>query len=272
MKIMLRHKLGILAVIAVAGIFGFCLYFYFTIPDVSWLKNQNPTTTAMMQYKGDQHFSSSSLQLERSWIPLRNISPNLIKAVINAEDIKFFQHHGFDFHSLYIAIKLNFESGRIVKGGSTITQQLAKNLYLKPSRTVVRKIREALITIHLEKKLKKERILEIYLNIIEWGPEIYGAESAARYYFNKSATELSLSESLRLASVISNPIANNPLDDENSFLKLSQYRKFYRMFERHWIDLRTFVQILGELNTPIPSEYATTLCRTLCFQQMVFLI
>jgi monofunctional biosynthetic peptidoglycan transglycosylase len=136
----------------------------------------------------------------------------------------------------------------------------------------MRKIREALITIHLEKELKKERILEIYLNIIEWGPGIYGVESAAQCYFNKSASQLSLSESLRLASVISNPIAYNPLDDENSFLKLSQYRKSYRMLERHWIDLRTFVQMLAELNTPIPSEYANTLCRTLCFQQMVFLI
>jgi monofunctional biosynthetic peptidoglycan transglycosylase len=145
------------------------------------------------------------------WKRLNSISANLKNAVLIAEDAAFFQHEGLDYKEIREAIKINAEKLEFARGASTITQQLAKNLYLSPSKNPVRKIKELLLTLSLERHLSKKRIFEIYLNVIEWGDGIYGAEAAARTYYGKSCSELSDQESAALAAVIINPRRYSPV-------------------------------------------------------------
>ena len=145
------------------------------------------------------------------WRPLSSISPHLKNAVLVSEDAAFFQHEGIDYEEIREAMKINLEKGEIVRGASTITQQLAKNLFLSPARTPRRKVRELLITRSLEKNLTKRRIFELYLNVIEWGDGIYGAEAAARAWFGKSSAQLSREEAAALAAVIINPRRYSPV-------------------------------------------------------------
>ncbi|MBE0664500.1 MAG: transglycosylase domain-containing protein, partial [Candidatus Aminicenantes bacterium] len=161
------------------------LVFWLTLPSVSWLIKKNPTETAMMKFRSEQARQKGK-KPRRYWkrVPLSRISPYLIQAVLIAEDDKFFEHEGFDWDSMRQALETNIAKKRVRRGGSTITQQLAKNLFLKPSQNIVRKLREAAIAVKLERELSKKRILELYLNLIEWGNGIYGAEAAARSWFS----------------------------------------------------------------------------------------
>ena len=143
-------------------------------------------------------------------MPYARISANLKRAVIVTEDSAFWQHEGVDYEQLRESMEVNWERGEFARGASTITQQLAKNLYLSPSKNPMRKLRELLITRRLEVELPKQRILEIYLNVIEWGDGVWGAEAAARRYFRKSAAELNATESALLAGAIANPHIMNP--------------------------------------------------------------
>jgi len=154
------------------------------------LQRNNPSNRTKLQYK---------------WISYDLISPHLKRAVIAAEDAKFMEHKGFDYKAIQIAFKRNLSKRKIVAGGSTISQQLAKNLFLSTEKTPWRKIEEAIITLMLENVMTKRRILEIYLNIIEWGDNIFGAKAAALYYYNISTSSLSAKQSSRLAAMISNP-------------------------------------------------------------------
>jgi monofunctional biosynthetic peptidoglycan transglycosylase len=149
-------------------------------------------------------------KINQIWIPISRISPYLIDAVIVSEDASFFSHGGVDWYEVKESIKRNLERGRISRGASTITMQVAKNLFLSTSRNPFRKLVEVLIAFRIEQKLSKRRILEIYLNIIELGDGIFGVESASRKYFGKSALELTLEESARLAAVIPSPLKYNP--------------------------------------------------------------
>lgn len=144
-------------------------------------------------------------QLEYRWVPYSQISANIKKAVIAAEDSRFVTHHGFDWEGLQTAFDKNLARGRIVAGGSTISQQLAKNLFLSSSRNPLRKAQEAVITVMLETTMSKQRILELYLNVIEWGDRQYGIEGAARHYFRTSAGRLTPYQAARLAAMIPNP-------------------------------------------------------------------
>jgi len=144
-------------------------------------------------------------------MPLGRISPNLQRAVIVSEDASFYRHRGFDWQSIRDAATRNWDGGELRRGGSTITQQLAKNLYLSPEKNFVRKIHEALITRALEDRLTKRRILELYLNVVEWGHGIYGAEAAARHHFGKSALDLSPAEAALLAGILPSPRRYDPL-------------------------------------------------------------
>src|SRR6185295_18534591 len=144
------------------------------------------------------------------WVSYRNISPDLKRAVLVAEDSAFWQHDGVDYEQLQESIEADWAKGRFLRGGSTITQQLAKNLYLSPSKDPLRKLRELVIARRLEAELKKARILELYLNLIEWGDGVYGAEAAARTYFHTSAATLGPLESAALAASIVNPRVMNP--------------------------------------------------------------
>ena len=144
-------------------------------------------------------------ELKYKWVNYAQISNNLKRAVIASEDAKFSDHDGFDWEGIEKAYEKNLKKGKIVAGGSTISQQLAKNLFLSSKRTPWRKGEEAIITVMLEKMLTKQRILEIYLNVIEWGNGIFGAEAAARHYFKGSASSLNTSQSAKLAAMIPNP-------------------------------------------------------------------
>lgn len=154
-------------------------------------------------------------------VPLKRISPYLIKAVLIAEDDKFWKHEGFDYEAIQKAIEKDIKAKRFKVGGSTISQQLAKNLYLNPSRNPIRKAAEAVITWRIERVLTKKRILEIYLNVVEWGDGIFGAEAAARHYFGKPSFDLAPEEAARLAAVLPNPRRYNPSGNQRFVVKRS---------------------------------------------------
>jgi monofunctional glycosyltransferase len=156
------------------------------------------------------------------WVKYGQISPQLTKAVLTAEDDAFWQHEGVDFDQLQESLEVDWARGRFVRGGSTITQQLAKNLYLSPSKNPLRKLRELVIARRLEAELKKARILELYLNVIEWGDGIYGAEAAARTYFHISASALGPSDAALLAGAIVNPRVLTPAHPTKRLLSRQQ--------------------------------------------------
>jgi monofunctional biosynthetic peptidoglycan transglycosylase len=195
----------------VALIFAFFAYVYLTLPDVRVLATTNPKTTAFMQLR-EREAAREGRQLRhyQVWVPYTRISPNLKRAVLVAEDDAFWQHEGIDMEQLKISIRNDIEGGKAIRGGSTITQQLAKNLYLSPSRDPVRKLRELIIARRLEAELSKSRIFEIYLNVIEWGDGIWGAEAAARSYFGTSAASLGTDQAALLAGAIINPRTYSP--------------------------------------------------------------
>jgi monofunctional biosynthetic peptidoglycan transglycosylase len=199
-------------VAAVLGLgFVSAAYMYLTLPDVRPLRTENPAATAFMELRArEAHARGVPDTRDWRWIPYSRISPNLKKAVIVTEDGAFWQHAGIDYEALRESIETNWELGEFKRGASTITQQLAKNLYLSPSKNPIRKGKELLITRRLEVELSKQRILEIYLNVIEWGDGIWGAEAAARRYFRKSAADLTAGESALLAAAIANPHVLDP--------------------------------------------------------------
>lgn len=192
---------------------------YFVYPDISKLKDENPQKTSFMEYR-EREVDRKKIKVKQVWIPFSKISPYLVGAVVIAEDNKFWSHKGFDFESIQKAMKKNFKQ-KIKFGGSTISQQLAKNLYCHPSKNLVRKIKEAILTWRIERSISKERILELYLNVIELGDGIFGVEAASRYYFNKPASEIDPIEAARLASIIPNPRRYNPVESSKYVEKRS---------------------------------------------------
>src|SRR5256885_7960230 len=186
--------------------FGFLIYAYLTLPDVRPLIKANPTTTAFIQLRADEaRLKGARPRRVQRWVSYTHLSPELKRAVLVAEDDAFFQHEGVDFEQLQESIEVDWARGRFTRGASTITQQLAKNLYLSPSKNPLRKLLELIIARRLEAELKKARILELYLNVIEWGDGVYGAEAAARTYFQVSAADLGPEESALLTGAIINP-------------------------------------------------------------------
>ena len=197
---------GTLAALA----FVFLAYVYLTLPDVRALAKTNPKRTAFSELREREAAQAGKpLRHYQVWVPYTRISQNLKRAVLVAEDDAFWQHGGIDMEQLKISIRNDIEKGQ-VRGGSTITQQLAKNLYLSPARDPIRKLRELIIARRLEAGLSKARIFEIYLNVIEWGDGIWGAEAAARSYFGSSAASLSAEQAALLAGAIINPRVYSP--------------------------------------------------------------
>lgn len=180
----------------------------------------NPNTSSIMQYRRAQFVQANvPLELHQQWRGLAEISPNLQRAVIAAEDARFYEHFGFDFVELKRAISDYRVGKRRVRGASTISQQLAKNLFLSPKRTLLRKATEAWLTARLELMLSKHKILELYLNTIEWGKGVFGAEAAARYYFGRSAKQLSVSQAAFLAAILPSP--TNLYDPHKNYARVS---------------------------------------------------
>lgn len=173
---------------------------------VVWWRFANPSTTRFMSLRLDElREKDARAELKKQWVPYERISVHIKRAVIAAEDAKFSEHEGFDWEGIQKALEKNRKKGRIVAGGSTISQQLAKNLFLSGDKTPWRKAQEAVITVMLEAVLDKRRILEIYLNVVEWGEGVFGAEAAARHYYGTSAAQLSAEQAARLAVLLPNP-------------------------------------------------------------------
>ncbi len=193
-------------------LFGCVAYTYLTLPDVRPLATTNPTSTAFMELRArEARAQRKTPKHVQKWIAYRRISPALTRAVLVAEDAAFWQHDGVDYDELQKSIEVDWARGQLTRGASTITQQLAKNLYLSPSKNPLRKFRELIIARRLEAELSKPRILELYLNLIEWGDGIYGADAAAQTYFHKSAASLGPNEAALMAGAIINPRVMNPL-------------------------------------------------------------
>lgn len=191
--------------------FVYLAYVYLTLPDVRALATTNPQTTAFMELrKREAAEAGKKFAIRQRWVPYTQISNNLRRAVLVAEDAAFFDHDGIDLKELRASLEMNWEEGRFTRGASTITQQLAKNLYLSPTRNPMRKLKELFITRRLEAALTKRRILEIYLNVIEWGDGIFGADAASRAYFGRPASHLTADEAALLAGAIINPREHNP--------------------------------------------------------------
>jgi monofunctional biosynthetic peptidoglycan transglycosylase len=207
---MIKRLLRWTLALAAAG-FAACAYLYLSLPDVRPLRKENPQTTAFMELREREADKAGKKPRKvQQWVAYERISPSLKRAVIVTEDAAFFSHEGVDYDELEKSFEDSWKTGKRMRGGSTITQQLAKNLYLSPSRNPVRKIEELLIARRLEAELSKRRILELYLNVIEWGDGIWGAEAAARSYFQKPASALEAGESALLAASIINPRRYSP--------------------------------------------------------------
>ncbi len=248
-----RIVLIVLALLAI-----WVVYEIVAFPDVAELKAAPPKTTAFMEQRKEHlRDQGKSDKLEWRWVPYGSISPFLRRGVLVAEDNSFYEHEGVDVKGMKEAFERNWKRRKLTHGGSTITQQLAKNLYLSPSRNPLRKVREYFIARSLEKHLTKKRILELYLNVVEMGERVYGAEAASRHYFDKSASALSTREAALLAGCLPNPRVMNP-GKPNKRLRarqrmiLSRMRRWGYVFER---------QVLTE-KKPEPETTTTTAADT----------
>jgi monofunctional biosynthetic peptidoglycan transglycosylase len=182
-----------------------------SIPNPAPLSTRNPASTAFIDLRRAQAAGAGKpFALQWRWQPLGRISRYLRAAIIYAEDHNFYRHDGVDWKAIEKAAETNLDAGTFAVGGSTITQQLAKNLYLSPDRSMIRKLRELLITRTLERELSKQRILELYLNVVEWGDGVFGADAAARHWYARSAQALSPAQAARLAVALPNPIRRAP--------------------------------------------------------------
>ena len=229
-----RFLKAALAFIALVILIQMAVFF----AEVALLSTRNPPTTAFIQrYLNQCLLAGEDCPFSQEWKPLDEISIQLQEAVLIGEDDAFFEHEGIDTEALREAAEVNRRKKKIVRGGSTITQQLAKNLYLSPSKNYYRKGKEMIISLLMEKILTKQRILEIYLNVIQWGRGIYGAEAASLHYFNKPASKLTMDEAAFLAAIIPNP---ERLTD-SSHSKVADRRKaiiLRRMQSRNHPELR----------------------------------
>ena len=218
---------------------------YFVYPDVSALQKANPKKSAFMKYRESEwQQQGKKKKIVQRWVPLSQISPYVIKAVIIAEDDKFWSHEGFDFDAMQKALEKDLKEKKFKVGGSTISQQLAKNLYLSPSKNPIRKIMEAVLTWRFERNLSKKRIIEIYLNVAEWGDGLFGVEAAAQHYYGKPASDLSAMESARLAAVLPNPRRYDPTGSGRYVAYRSEL--IYQIMVRRGIVIEEYDDVINE--------------------------
>jgi monofunctional biosynthetic peptidoglycan transglycosylase len=210
------------AYITIAAItFSVVIYFYIrsNIPEVTYLRKNNPNTTALIEKRKEESKNAGRrFVLKQQWVRFQEI-PDLLKKTIRiSEDANFYFHDGIDLEELEEAFKKNFEKGRFARGGSTLTQQLAKNLFLSTDKSVWRKIKELFIAKNLEANLTKDRIFHIYLNIIEFGNGVFGVAAASRYFFYKPCSQLTTEEMIRLTAIIPKPLSVRPDRDSKWLL------------------------------------------------------
>lgn len=218
---------------------------YVIYPHVASLKKSCPEKTAFMKYREDVWRKEGVKKKVTSiWVPLSGISPYVTKAVIIAEDDKFWSHEGFDFDAMQKALEKDIKKKKFKVGGSTISQQLAKNLYLSPSKNPIRKLKEAILTWRMERNLSKRRIMELYLNVAEWGDGIFGIEAAARKHYGKSAAALGPREAAVLASILPNPIRYKP--NGSSKYVASRSERIYQIMVRRGIVIPEYEEVISE--------------------------
>jgi len=228
------------------------------MPNLSKLKKENPKKTALMEYREKTlKEKGRKYRIDQSWVPFSKISPYLIKAVLIAEDDKFWNHEGFDYEAIQKAIEKDLKAKKFKFGGSTITQQLARNLFLSPEKSLTRKISEAVITWRMEKTLSKRRILELYLNVAEWGEGIFGAEAASRHYFGKPSSQLDPEEAARLAAILPNPRRYRPIGDQRYVINRSNL--IYSIMIRRGIVIPEYKEVTeseesSSLEETVPEE------------------
>jgi len=232
-----------LGFVVIAGLLS--LLYLLAVPNVSKLKKENPKKTALMKYREmASKEKGRAYRLNQRWVPFSKISPYLVKAVLIAEDDKFWEHEGFDYEAIQKAIEKDLKAKKFKFGGSTITQQLARNLYLSPEKSLIRKISEAVITWRMERILSKKRILELYLNVVEWGDGIFGVEAASRHYYGKPSFELVPEEAASLASVLPNPRKYNPVGDQPYVINRSNL--IYSIMTQRGIVIPEYKEVIGE--------------------------
>ena len=218
MKLLLR-----LILVAVVGAFALAAYVWLGLPargDVRALAGTNPGTTGVMRQRDEEaRAAGRSPRRQQIWVPISRVSRHLVHAVLSSEDQKFFGHQGVDWDAIEKSAQEDRKQWRLARGGSTITQQLAKNLFFTTHKSPVRKVRELFVARWLEEDLTKRRILELYLNVIEWGDGVYGAEAAAQRYYGKPASALDADEAAGLAAMIPNPRRINPRVDPRRFAR-----------------------------------------------------
>jgi len=239
----IRRKIISLFFTLVLILAGILLNLYLSLPDVRGFIKGIPGTTSMI----DQRINESSRQnkkfiIRKKWASVGQIPPFLKRIVIVSEDIDFYNHKGIDFFELKESIKKNFQTGKKARGGSTITQQLAKNLYLSTEKSYYRKIKEFFIAKRLEKHLTKNRILEIYLNVIEFGRGIFGVGAASEFFFNKRVDQLSRVEMIRLISIIPKPLRVSPLSD-SGYLMWRANLLINRLYKSRSIKEEEFIRL-----------------------------
>jgi monofunctional biosynthetic peptidoglycan transglycosylase len=241
----------ILAVVLWAAVAGVSA----TLPDVASLERRAPSRTALMRIRAaEARKRGRTASVDQRWVSYERISPRLRRAVLIAEDDAFFSHGGMDWDEMQASMRKNIKARRMVRGGSTITQQLAKNLFLSPERTLTRKLKELLLARRLEEALSKRRIFELYLNLIEWGDGVYGIEAAAQRHFGVSAASLDARQSALLAAVIINPRRFDPAHP-NRRIERRARMILSRMWRRGFIAEEEYRLAIGE---PAPAPPDTT--------------
>ncbi len=234
----LRNAILLIALLLFVDIARYAVY-----PDVSKLVDSNPGKTAFMEYReAEWKRDGVDKTIRQRWVPLKKVSPALIKAVLISEDDKFWKHDGFDYVAIEKAVERNMKERQFKFGASTITQQLVKNLYLSPSKNPIRKIQEAILTWRIERALSKRRILELYVNIAEWGDGIFGIEEAARHYYGSGAASLTASQASKLAAALPNPIRFQP-NGSSSFVR-NRSKRIYAIMLKRGIVVPDFQEVM----------------------------
>jgi len=238
-------KWTIALILVILSAVALSIAFNFVYPDVSTLRKVNPKKSAFMEYRENEWLrQGKKKKIVQQWVPLSQISPYVIKAVIIAEDDKFWSHEGFDFDAMQKALEKDLKQKKFKVGGSTISQQLAKNLFLSPSKNPIRKLKEAVLTWRLERNLSKKRIIELYLNVAEWGDGLFGIEAASRRYYDKPASDLSASEAAKLAAALPNPRRYSPVGGSHYMAYRSEL--IYQIMVRRGIVVEDYDDVMNE--------------------------
>ena len=218
---------------------------YFFYPNVAYLRNNRPGKTAFMEYREETwHKKRINKSINTAWVPLSEISSYVVKAVILAEDDNFWLHDGFDFNAMQKALEKDIKKKKFQVGGSTISQQLAKNLYLTPEKFPTRKIKEAILTWRIERQLSKRRIIELYLNVAEWGDGIFGIELAAQTNFGKHAVNLTAREAATLAVILPSP-RHYRINGTSGYVE-AQAERIYQIMVRRGIVIQEYDDVIKE--------------------------